>query len=105
FPPRTFGPRRRFPPAELAIRFFWFRHPSEKTEEYPLASALEQKLVDLEKKFWESMKAKDLDTALTLTADPVILTGAEGVSRIDKATFGKLMTGAKWTLHDFDIHD
>jgi hypothetical protein len=74
-------------------------------EEYPLASALEQKLIDLEKKFWESMKAKDLDTALTLTADPVILTGAQGVSRIDKATFAKLMTGAKWTLHDFDIHD
>jgi hypothetical protein len=66
---------------------------------------LEQELIGLENKFWESMKDKDLDTALELTADPVILTGAQGVSRIDKETFAKLMTGAKWTLHDFEIHD
>jgi hypothetical protein len=70
-----------------------------------VAKALEQQLIALEEKFWESMKNKDLDAALALTADPVILTGAQGVSRIDKATFAKLMTGAKWTLHDFDIHD
>jgi hypothetical protein len=67
--------------------------------------ALEQKLIGLENKFWECMRDKDLNTALSLTNDTCILTGAQGVSRIDKATFAKLMTGATWTLHDFDIHD
>jgi len=70
-----------------------------------MTAALEQQLIGLEKKFWKCMKDKDVETALSLTDDPCILTGAQGVSRIDKAKFAKLMTGATWTLHDFDIHD
>jgi hypothetical protein len=70
-----------------------------------MTAALEQQLIGLEKKFWNCMKDKDVETALSLTDDPCILTGAQGVSRIDKASFAKLMTGATWTLHDFDIHD
>ena len=66
---------------------------------------LHQQLLGLEKKFWQSMKDKDVDAALRLTDDPCIVTGAQGVARIDRATFAKLMTTARWTLHDFDIHD
>lgn len=67
--------------------------------------ALEQEVIALETKFWACMKEKDVETATSMTNDPCILTGAQGVSSMDKATFRKLMTGATWTLHDFSIHD
>jgi hypothetical protein len=66
---------------------------------YP--SLIEKQLIELERKFWQTMKDKDTEGALRLTNDPCIVTGAQGVSRIDRQTFAKLMTGATWTLHDF----
>jgi hypothetical protein len=66
---------------------------------------LEMQILNLETQFWKSMKDKDVETALQLTNDPCIVTGAQGVARIDKQTFAKLMTAATWSLHDFDIKD
>ena len=65
--------------------------------------AFEKELVGLEKQFWQTMKDKDIDAALKLTHDPCIVTGAQGISRIDRESFAKLMTGATWTLHDFSF--
>ncbi len=67
--------------------------------------ALSQRLMDLERAFWQSMKDRDVDAALRLTDDPCIVTGAQGVSRIDKATFAKMMSGGNWTLEDFTFSD
>ncbi len=66
---------------------------------------IDRELLDLENQFWNSMKDKDADAAVRLVADPCIVTGAQGVSRIDKATFATLMSGGTWTLHDFTIRD
>jgi hypothetical protein len=66
---------------------------------------VEKEILDLEKRFWKSMKDKDIDAALQLTDDPCIVTGAQGVARIDKQTFAKLMTTSTWILHDFDINE
>lgn len=66
---------------------------------------LQKELLDLETKFWNCMKTKDVDTALKLTNDPCIVTGPQGVSRIDKQTFARLMQTGEWTLHDFKIQD
>lgn len=54
----------------------------------------EKELLDLETKFWNCMKEKDVDTALSLTDDPCIVAGPQGVSRIDRKTFAKLMETA-----------
>ena len=66
---------------------------------------MEKKILDLELRFWKTMKDKDIDAALQLTDDPCIVTGAQGVARIDKQTFAKLMTTSNWKLHNFDINE
>jgi hypothetical protein len=66
---------------------------------------LAKELLDLEMQFWKTMKDKDIDGALRLTYDPCIVTGAQGVSRIDKQTFAKMMETGTWILHDFEIRD
>ena len=65
----------------------------------------DRELLDLEKRFWKCMQDKDIETALRMTDDPCIVTGAQGVSRVDKKTFAKLMETGTWTLHDFEIKD
>ncbi len=70
-----------------------------------MQTELAKELLDLEIQFWQSMKDKDIDGALRLTYDPCIVTGAQGVSRIDKQTFAKMMETGTWILHDFEIRD
>ena len=66
---------------------------------------LENELIELETQFWNSMKKKDVQAAVRLADDPCIVTGAQGVSQINKKTFAKMMETANWTLHDFKIED
>jgi hypothetical protein len=68
-----------------------------------MSKDIKKEILDLENRFWKSMKDKDVDAALQLTADPCIVTGAQGVSTIDRATFTKMMSTAKWALCDFRI--
>jgi len=66
---------------------------------------LAKDLLALETQFWNCMKTKDVDAALKLTNDPCIVTGAQGVSSVDKKTFARMMETGEWTLHDFTIRD
>jgi ketosteroid isomerase-like protein len=65
----------------------------------------EKELLGREKQYWQAIKDKDFDAALRLTDDPCIVTGAQGVARIDKATFKKMMSSSQWTLEDFSFAD
>lgn len=65
----------------------------------------EDEILLLEKRYWEAIKANDLDTALMLTDDPCIVTGAQGVSSIDRATFEKMMKANAWKLESFELTD
>ncbi len=64
-----------------------------------------REILDLETRYWQAMKDKDVDTALSMTADPCIVTGAQGVSRIDKGAYRKLMEGGTWELRSFRFDD
>jgi ketosteroid isomerase-like protein len=64
---------------------------------------IKKEILDLETRFWNSMKSKDVDAALQRAADPCIVTGPQGVSTVDKETFTKMMSTAKWDLGDFII--
>ena len=68
-------------------------------------AAIDNELVELEKKYWQSMKDKDVETAIALTDKTCIVTGAQGVSRIDHATYKRLMTEANWELLSFDFSE
>jgi len=65
----------------------------------------EKEILALENKYWTSIKENDMATADKLTNDPCIITGPQGASRIDKATFRKMMAKPTWTLLDYDIRD
>ena len=70
-----------------------------------MQTELARQLQDLEVQFWNSIKNKDIDTAVSLTNDPCIVAGAQGAARIDKQTFAKMMATGAWTLNDFTIRD
>jgi hypothetical protein len=70
-----------------------------------VTGTLERELIGLEKRYWESIKAKDFEGALRLSDDPCIVAGAQGVSSLDHETFRAMMKGAEWELHDFRIDE
>ena len=67
--------------------------------------SIKDEILSLEKQFWQTMIDKDSEAGARLTADPCLVTGAQGVGRIDRKTFAKLMETGTWVLHDFDLSD
>jgi hypothetical protein len=70
-----------------------------------MTANLETELLELEKSFWCAMRDKDVDRAMELTNDQCVVTGAQGVSKVDRATMGKMLETGSWQLHDFDFED
>ena len=67
---------------------------------------VEDEVAGLERKYWKALKDRDYETAIELTADPCLLTGAQGVSELDHASYRKMMdTQKQWTLDDFEMDD
>jgi uncharacterized protein (TIGR02246 family) len=64
---------------------------------------VETELLDLEKRYWQALKDQDADTAMRLTDEPCIVTGAQGVGAIDRKTLGAMVKSASYTLHRFEI--
>jgi uncharacterized protein (TIGR02246 family) len=99
------------PPAAKAVtpRVSWnigmvaaFRDTSDEVN---VAKKIESELLELERRYWQAIKDRDVDAALRLTDDPCIVTGAQGVARIDRASFERMMQTASWTLHRFELSD
>jgi uncharacterized protein (TIGR02246 family) len=67
--------------------------------------SVEAELLKLEKKYWQAMKDKDVDAAIRLTDDPCIITGSQGVARIDRNKLSAMLTSASWTLNEFSVKD
>jgi hypothetical protein len=65
----------------------------------------EQELVKLERQFWQALKDKDAATAVRLTDFPCIVTGAQGVGRIDHDGFAKMIQNAPYTIDRADLSD
>ena len=68
-------------------------------------TTVEKEILELENRYWNAIKAGDVEAARRLTDFPCLVAGASGVGLIDKETFGKMMSSASWTLHDFEIKD
>ena len=66
---------------------------------------VEDQLVDLERQYWNALKDGDAETAMRLSDDPCIVTGAQGVARIDARTMAGMMNAAAYTLDNFTISD
>lgn len=66
---------------------------------------VERELLELERRFWQALKDDDVDTALSMTDDPCIVTGPQGVASIDKQAFRKMMQSAPYKLNSFELGD
>jgi hypothetical protein len=67
--------------------------------------ALDQELLALERRYWQAIKDKDVDAALSLTDEPCIVTGAQGVGVINHESMTKMMQAGSYTLNDFKLSD
>ena len=68
-------------------------------------NADKQQIIDLETRFWQSLKDKDVPTAQRMIADQSFSTGPSGITPMDPQKFGQLMREAPWTLDKFEFSD
>lgn len=66
---------------------------------------LAKELLDLEKQYWQAMKEKDVDTAMRLTDDECLVTGAQGVGLMSRQVLSDMLKNAPYTLHHFELKD
>ena len=64
-----------------------------------------RELLDLEREFWDAMKAKDASTASRMTDEQCIVVGAQGVSAVDPTTMGRLTTEGDWSIERYTFDD
>jgi ketosteroid isomerase-like protein len=65
----------------------------------------EQELLDLETEYWQAIRDKDADAAIRLSDQPCIITGAQGIRRIEGETLRNLIKTTLYTLHDVRLSD
>jgi hypothetical protein len=68
-----------------------------------MPSAVEKELLDLERKYWQAMQDKDAETALRLTDDPCIVSGAQGVASLDRQRLVGMLKQGGWEIRRFEI--
>jgi uncharacterized protein (TIGR02246 family) len=66
---------------------------------------VEKELTKLENDYWQAIKDRNAAVAMKLTDESCIVTGAQGVGRIDKKTLEAMMKGATYELKDFEVSD
>src|SRR3954454_8459365 len=69
------------------------------------SKTMQKTLLDLETRYWQALKDKNVDVAAELTADPCVIVGAQGVGRVDASMFEQMMRESSWTIVDFKIGD
>ncbi|HEX2879831.1 MAG TPA: nuclear transport factor 2 family protein [Polyangiaceae bacterium] len=66
---------------------------------------VEQEILALEKRYWQALKENDVTTALQLTDFPCIITGPQGLGRVDEQTFMQMMKASPYSIDDFELND
>jgi uncharacterized protein (TIGR02246 family) len=64
---------------------------------------VEKELMELERRYWQAIKDKDVEAAMALSDESCMVTGAQGVGRIDRQAMGQMLKAAKYTLTAFDV--
>lgn len=63
----------------------------------------QQELLALETQYWQAIKDRDAQTAMKLSDDPCILTGAQGFGSFTPEQLAAMMPEARYELRDFQI--
>jgi hypothetical protein len=68
-----------------------------------MAQSTEKEVLALEQQYWQAIKDGDAAQSARMSDDPCIVTGAQGVGRIDRPTLERMFSTAKWKLTGFEI--
>ena len=63
----------------------------------------DEELLALEHQYWQAIKDGDAALSARLSDDPCVVTGSQGVGRIDYVTLEGMFAGATWKLTGFEI--
>lgn len=71
------------------------------------SNKLVEELTKLEHQYWQAIKDRDVESALRLTDDPCVVTGAQGVGRLGHEALAGMMKGgaARYALESFELDD
>ena len=62
-------------------------------------------IIDLEKKFWQSIVDTDTDAALAMLCEPSIMVSAHGAMQFDHAAYRKMAEQGPQVLKSFELSD
>ena len=62
-------------------------------------------LINLEKKFWQSMVDEDTDTALSMLAEPSMMVSAQGAMQFDHAQYRQMAEQGNMVIKSFELSD
>ena len=68
-----------------------------------MSSIATKTLIDLEKKFWQSMVDQDTEAALQLLNEPALMVSAHGAIKFDHAGYRKMAEQGAMVLTSFDL--
>jgi len=63
----------------------------------------DEELLALEHQYWQAIKDGDAARSARLSDDPCVVTGSQGVGRLDRATLEGMFASATWKLTGFEI--
>jgi len=64
-----------------------------------------QQIIDQEKRFWTSMKDKDVATAQSMIHEDCLITGPMGAMRVGPEKYAEMTRDGKWRLDAFKFSD
>jgi hypothetical protein len=68
-----------------------------------MASSTRENLIELEKRFWQSLVEQDSDTAIQLLAEPSLMVSEHGAMQFDHAGYRKMAEHGPKVLRSFEF--
>jgi len=62
-------------------------------------------LIDLEKKFWQSMVDEDTDTALSMLDEPALMVSSHGAMQFDHEQYRQMAEKGSMVVKSFELSD
>ena len=62
-------------------------------------------LIDLEKRFWQSMVDEDTETALSMLAEPSLMVSSQGTMKFDHETYRQMAEHGDMVIKSFELSD
>jgi hypothetical protein len=66
---------------------------------------ISKELLALERQYWNAIKEGDAESATSLSDDPCVIVGAQGVGEIDRKALAGMMEKATYDLRTYDFDD